>query len=496
MESELFPTDEQVRTMLQVNDMEHERMKNMPQDVYDAQKKMRVKNPDWLAIRSIGGYLKRFTGSVIGALLGYNTYQNQNKALQELITPTFKGNVFTKWGQDHEADALENFIEWAKVHFNDQGVFVKEYGLVVDREKPWFGYSPDGEVHVPAGDDDDSEDKGDGDDERSELNKQSDGDSKGDGADAAKTDRGTDRYLLEIKCPYSKRAVIPESSEMYTQGEPLYGVHDWPDGNSGPVPVHYWFQMQLGFYTMNMTHGFFVIWNPYVTQVFHVQYSQDYVKNVMIPEATRVYWEMYLPRLRTHLVTREVMKMGDDDQTGGNGRTDDCQGVHSAFDLSDADYDREGDREGDHKDTNFGRNTKRAKRTTSAHDAFDLSDAGFGNDTNKVRETQTSSIATPCTIKMRVAGISYRKDACAAAMQEGPSRVTLEHEKTNKHDPNAVKVMINDKHHIGYVPKASQMDVLSMFANKKDLKVELDDLGTFTHGYYARVIVSGSVTES
>lgn len=420
--------------MLQVNDTEHDRMKNMPQDVYDAQKRMRVKNPDWLAIRSIGGYLKRITGSVTGSLLGFNPYETQDHAVSELISSTFSGNIATQWGQNHEADALAKFVDWAKLHFNNPDVFVKEYGLIVDREKPWFGYSPDGEVHVPCEGQDD------------------------------------ERYLLEIKCPFSKRNVVPAASENYANGEPLYGEHDWPDGSSGPVPVYYWFQMQLGFYTMKMKNGFFVIWNPHVTQVFHVQYSEEYVEQVMIPQATKVYWDMYLPRLRIHLATREATK---------GVSLEKCEkttpSVHAPFTFDD---DEAGVSACDACDD--------ACDDACADACGDVSSCDASSPKRKKSRTKE----TTGRIEMRVAGISYRKEACQAALDDPkPKTVTLRPDPTNRYDSKAIKVIINDKYHIGFVPKLSQADVHSMLASES-FKCELDDMGTFTHGYYARVVAS------
>ena len=51
-----------------------------------------------------------------------------------------------------------------------------------------------------------------------------------------------------------------------------------------------------------------------------------------------------------------------------------------------------------------------------------------------------------------VAGISFHQQELKTAMIGAPSAPRLVPEPTNVHDPNAIRVEIND-HHVGYIPK-------------------------------------------
>lgn len=53
-------------------------------------------------------------------------------------------------------------------------------------------------------------------------------------------------------------------------------------------------------------------------------------------------------------------------------------------------------------------------------------------------------------VEFNIAGMSYRENIDNYL---GEFKGTLEAELTNKHDPNAIKVLAADGHHVGYVPK-------------------------------------------
>ena len=53
-------------------------------------------------------------------------------------------------------------------------------------------------------------------------------------------------------------------------------------------------------------------------------------------------------------------------------------------------------------------------------------------------------------IEFNIAGISYRENITSYL---GENEGILVEEPTNQYDPNAIKILANDTHHIGYVPR-------------------------------------------
>lgn len=106
-------------------------------------------NPEWLRFRK-----GRNTGSTAGAIHGVNKYCSRKKQLRELLWNTFKGNIMTKWGNDHEDDAEACFTMWQKMRPFDEetdkdgfvlvDIDVENYGLCICRNSPFMAMSPDG----------------------------------------------------------------------------------------------------------------------------------------------------------------------------------------------------------------------------------------------------------------------------------------------------------------------------------------------------------------
>ena len=252
---EPIPDNATVERLLQVSPDEAHRIANLPQDITLEDGTME-KNPEWLASRRPAG-IARITGSVIGGLLGFSKYQSQDASIGEHIESTFKGNAATAWGSKHEDTACDKFQAWAEAEFDGAEVVVKHYGLLIHPENPFLAYSPDGDVQITH------------------------------------ADGRIEKALLEIKCPYYKRYKAPSD-------EPIYGVHDWPNGKSGPCPVHYWFQIQLGCYIFGRKYCYFVMWIPKQTQVFRIDFDEEYFFSTTLPSVRDVFWNQYIPRLRTY----------------------------------------------------------------------------------------------------------------------------------------------------------------------------------------------------
>ncbi len=248
-----LPEDEEIAKALDVSPEEAKRIAHLPQDIIV--NGTARKNPEWLNSRRPLG-IARFTGSIFGALMGYSPYTKPEKAIDELIESNFRGNFFTRWGQDHEDIACDAFSDIMKEEMPENEIKINHYGLIIDPVNPFLAYSPDGEVEIKA------------------------------------PDGTVTKYLLEIKCPGAKR-------KYPRQDEPLYGLNDWPNGKSGPCPTHYWFQIQLGCYIMNLTMCYFVIWTPQQCQVHKIYYDKQFMECTCIPKAKEMYWKDFIPTLRS-----------------------------------------------------------------------------------------------------------------------------------------------------------------------------------------------------
>lgn len=63
-------------------------------------------------------------------------------------------------------------------------------------------------------------------------------------------------------------------------------------------------------------------------------------------------------------------------------------------------------------------------------------------------------------VQFYIAGITHRENI---RNYLGEHKGTLEPEPTNPHDPNAIKVIASDGHHVGYVPKDMTTQVRKYF---------------------------------
>lgn len=211
---------------------------------------------EWLDSRRPSG-IGRFTGSQLGGLLGYSPYQSVKKSISELIHPTFKGNFFTRWGSDHEDFACDRFQNHLSDKHPNCRVEVNHFGLLIDSTHPFLAYSPDGDVKIY--------------DEHDNL---------------------IEEALLEIKCPAGT------ANRKKAGPEAIYGHNEYPNGDSGPAPTHYWFQMQLGCYILKRTKCYFAVWNPLQLQVSEIRYDEDYFLNVTLKAAQDTFWNKYIPELK------------------------------------------------------------------------------------------------------------------------------------------------------------------------------------------------------
>lgn len=132
---------------------------------------MKQRSKEWHQART-----GKITGSRVPGILGLSPWTTAQNVLREMILqsqgkpPEFKGNVATKWGEDHENDGINWYEERT-------GNLVQEHGILVHPEYDWMGYSPDGT---------------------------------------------TGDALIEVKCPYSKK--IPDEIPDHYQAQVQFGM--------------------------------------------------------------------------------------------------------------------------------------------------------------------------------------------------------------------------------------------------------------------------------
>jgi putative phage-type endonuclease len=104
----------------------------------NAQPKQR--NDAWYANR-----VGRITASRVGAILGLSKYRNRDDVMRDMVREAlgapseFTGNEATRYGELHEADALDAYEQ-------RYGTIIEPSGLVVDSLYDWLAASPDGLV--------------------------------------------------------------------------------------------------------------------------------------------------------------------------------------------------------------------------------------------------------------------------------------------------------------------------------------------------------------
>lgn len=261
---------------------EVERIASLPQHLVNDDA-----NPEWLLSRR-----HRLTGSISGAIAGYNKHQSPEDALEQLLRPSFTGNVCTRYGTKNEHNAEKAFIFYFDkyvVNVPDavlKGDTVVKYtletpGLCVSSEYPMCGMSPDGVLRVSF---------------KSGLHMS---------------------ILVEYKCPYSQR-----------NRRTTIGVDDdtclYPVSTVGkttiPCQPYYTTQIMYGMGLLKMPLCFFVVWTParnYETSILStcsgggnsviaatpagliqltlVEFDCDFYTDELFPTLMQFWHDLYVP---------------------------------------------------------------------------------------------------------------------------------------------------------------------------------------------------------
>ena len=197
----------------------------------------------------------RITGSNFGAAMGVNAYMSRRGLVKEMLWGGFRGNVATRWGQEHEDVARNEYLENVREALTGRepealtgrepealtedsivSIDVVETGLVINPERPWMGNSPDGIIHVTY--------------------------------KSGRVEKG----LLEIKCPFKKTFYSPD-----------------------PVPVYYYAQIQGTMGNLNLPWCDFVVWTPTGMQITRVLFDKPYWDTQLLPLVSSFYFDLYMP---------------------------------------------------------------------------------------------------------------------------------------------------------------------------------------------------------
>lgn len=193
------------------------------------------RTPEWIKWRS-----NRMTASNYGSAANHNPYSKPRQLLSALLWDTFKGNAATEYGTKNEPVAAKVFETFSSMHVKGQhpkNEMTHFYpGLIICQKHPWLAVSPDGLPCVRL------------------------------------HDGKTIRYLLEIKCPFSKK--------LYPH-----------------IPHYYFDQIQGIMAILQLPYCDFVVWTPEVTQIRRYNFDPDYWKKVLYPRLYNFYFNEYLPRL-------------------------------------------------------------------------------------------------------------------------------------------------------------------------------------------------------
>lgn len=224
----IFPihdTDSMVKKWMQINSempqlkrMIHQRLDGV-QETLDKIGKFEQKSQEWLDARKF-----RLTASNFGAALGHNKYQSKKTLVCQMLWHSFSGNEATRYGEMNEGPARTKYLEYLKKTCPDYEITIDVPGLFVSAKYPFLGCSPDGLVTMTH---------------KTDANK-------------------SILFLLEIKCPYSKK--------YYPQ-----------------IPPYYYDQIQGIMALKNLPHCDFVV---YLETEFRIQrfvYNQEYAEKTLLP---------------------------------------------------------------------------------------------------------------------------------------------------------------------------------------------------------------------
>lgn len=169
------------------------------------------------------------------------------------------------WGIEKESVAHEAFLTLLIEEGNFPNFQYSDYGFVISPEYPFLGASPDGVIVC-----------------------------------------GNDKFVIEIKCPYSHRYETVQQATMIDSNFPL--CKDELNGELVVKKNHpYYFQMQLQMFVVRAKAAFLVIYTLKDIFKILVPFSSSFMEH-NIPLA-RLFWEhCILPELFSGYFTNKKKK--------------------------------------------------------------------------------------------------------------------------------------------------------------------------------------------
>jgi putative phage-type endonuclease len=216
----------------------------------------------------------RLTASNFGAAVGVNKYCSPDQLLVQMISPSFVGNVATRYGTEHEPIACKQYLE----ELIDFKLSHREVGLVVSQQYPFLGASPDGILST----------------ELHQVLLQRVPPKLGESLILRSFDISSGpiakplwsppllyhRFLLEIKCPFRKQLFPGQSIEQH-------------------VP-HYYAQIQGCMQVMDLPYCHFYTWTPNESKIECYPRNDEYWNVFLYPALKKFYFTRFIPLLFLH----------------------------------------------------------------------------------------------------------------------------------------------------------------------------------------------------
>lgn len=186
---------------------------------------------------------KRLTASNFGRIFKLLDKTNRKNVVKDLLYSTFKGNIYTEYGQQNESNALLYFEQVT-------GKKVQKCGLVIHKDYPFLAASPDGVIHE-------------------------------------------ENALVEIKCPYKARDSTIE--QAFENKEILFATYIGGKLNLKKEDKYY-YQVQGQLHVTGKNYCYFVIWTP-KGMAYELIEKDESCWEKMFPKLERFYFDNMLPEI-------------------------------------------------------------------------------------------------------------------------------------------------------------------------------------------------------
>lgn len=194
-------------------------------------------NPLWYDERRM-----RLTASNFGRICKLLDTTDRNNVVRQLLHSNFTGNIFTRYGNENEVNAIKDF---EKI----MGQCVVSCGLFIHQDYPFLAASPDGLI----------------------------------GDDA----------LVEVKCPYKAKDLTPE--EAIKQKQVQFAIFE-----NGSFTLKrsdkYYYQVQGQLFVTGKEYCYFIVWTPQGLLYEKITKDRE-CWDKMFPKLENFYFEHLLPAI-------------------------------------------------------------------------------------------------------------------------------------------------------------------------------------------------------